>query len=231
MSCELGQINATDFLSDDEIVEFFIMIDPTFCMDNLPSYIRLASAEMIACKTNTQWEQSSSVLYVDGKRESCVISPRVPIIELTDITIIYSNERTKSLTLTGEDREVEWACDTGVIRLIKPNFHQIETIADIDDLNTLNFFPPGLNNVKLTGVFGTVATGMLKLLQLLLIGKSLQMIDAETYAFGKVKEKIGRYEYQLGSASKSSMIMSFDDYINFLFDLLPNTEGLYIGSV
>lgn len=231
MSCPQGQVNAPDYLSDDEIVEFFTMINPSFCMDNLPSYIRQTAAEIIACRTNTQWEQSSAVLYVDGKEESCVISPRVPIIDLTDITIIYSNETTRSLRLTGEDREVEWACDTGVIRLLRNNRQEIEVVTDIDDWNSIKCFPIGLNNVKLTGVFGNAPMAILKSLQLLLIGKSLQMIDAETYAFGKVKEKIGRYEYQLGSASKSSVIMSFDDYINFLFESLPDTEGLYIGSV
>ena len=120
MACVAGELNVVDFLSDDEITNFFIMIDPNFCLKNLPSYIRTSAAEMIACKTNTIWERSNGTLYVSGNREPCIQSPRIPIIDLTDITIIFTNESTKSLVLTGEDREVEYACDTGVIRLIRP---------------------------------------------------------------------------------------------------------------
>ena len=102
---------------------------------------------------------------------------------------------------------------------------------EIGDLDDPSYFPVGLNNIKITGVFGHLPIATLKLLQLLMMGKSLQIIDAETYSFGKVKEKIGRYEYQLGSASKSSVIMSFDDYIQYIFTLLPNSEGIHIGSI
>jgi hypothetical protein len=101
----------------------------------------------------------------------------------------------------------------------------------LDDIVIAPKFPLGLNNIRVTGVFGNKPLALLKLLQLLNMAKTLQVIDSETYSFGKVREKIGRYEYQLGSASKSTTIMSFDDYIQHLCDLLPDTECFHIGSI
>lgn len=230
MSCE-NSLKTVDYLSDDEIVEFFSMINPGFCLENLPNYLRNSAAEIIACKTNTTWEKSNAVLYVDGTRENCISSPRVPIVSLSDISIIRKDESLLPLVLSGEDRQVEWACDTGVISLIKSVADDIETITDIDDWKSIGRFPVGLNNIKLTGVFGNLPLDLLKLLQLMLIGKSLQLLDSNTYGFNKISEKIGRYEYKLGAISKNSSVMSFDDYIGFLFNLLPQTEGLYIGSI
>ena len=236
MSCT-GTPKVIDFVSDDEIVQFFISIDPDFCMKNLPSYIRPSAAEMVACKTNTEWELSNDTLYVSGNREEVIICPRTPIVELTDITIVFGSGAERSLKLTDEDREIQYACDTGVIRLLRPITHDQGiaildgTSTDIDDINFPARFPQGLNNIRITGLFGNKHLALLKLLQLLFMGKTMQILDSDTYSFGKFKEKIGRYEYQLGSSSKSTTIMSFDDYIQFICELLPDTEGFYIGSI
>lgn len=228
---------AIDFLNDDDIKQYFIRMNPLFKLSDVPDYVRKSSAQMLALKTDTIWEISNDILYADGIGANCIACPRVPIVELTDITIILANEEEISLRLTGEDRQVEWDKETGIIRLLQAFNIGIEiglvtTFEETGNEDEEPSFPCGLQNVRITGVFGTdCQLFLLKFIQLLLMSRAMQMMDSKRYKYDLVKEKIGRYEYKLMEGSSNNNRMTLDGYIDYLCGLLPKEESFAIEAL
>lgn len=236
MAC-INSINkVVDYLHDDDIVEFFCLINPNFTLEQIPDYIRESSAEWLALKTGTVWQECNNTFLLSGDRSSCIQTPRVPIVELTKITVTSKYDETTELILTGSSKQIEFACDTGIIRLIRPihlddtNF-QLNTACIDFDLQSDLIFPEGLNNICVEGVFGNKPLSILKLLQLLNMAKTMQLLQPEKYAFGKISEQIGRYKYSLGVSTGDNKVLSFDGYIQMLCDLLPKESSCYIGTI
>jgi len=241
MACENFEQKIVDYLSDDDIAQFFCMINPNFTSDQIPDYIRQSSAEWLAFKTNTAWVECNQTFLLSGDGTACVELPRVPIVELTSITIIKHDDTTFDLTLTGTEKQIQYACDTGVIKLIKPiHLDDSGSLISTDCVDTELFntsvqsslrFPTGVNNIKIVGVFGSKPLALLKLLQLLNMGKTMQLLQPEQYAFGKVSEQIGRYRYSLGVSTGDNKVLSYDGYIETLCKLLPMEESFTILAV
>lgn len=229
---------AVDFLDDDDIIDFFININPKFKLKDIPGFVRKASAETLQLKTETCWESSSDTILVDGLGTDCIQSSRVPIISISEVVIIRSNEVEVSLILSGENRHVVWDYETGIFSLLS-NFNAgvefgVVTTFENDGLgDTTPVWPCGLQNIRIKGVFGDdeTPTSLLKLIQLLLIAKSMQMVSPSVYTFDVVREKIGRYEYRLMEGNANSNRRTMDDYIDYLCSLLPKIEFFGIEAI
>ena len=228
---------AKDFLNDDDIKAFFVRINPLFKLSDIPDYVRNMSAETLKLKTDTIWEFSNDILYADGIGANCIACPRVPIVELTDITVILANEEEIVLRLTGEDRQVEWDSETGIIRLLTAFNTAIElgiptTFEQNGNEDAEPEFPCGLQNVRITGVFGTECPlYLLKFIQLLLMAKAMQTMDSRRYKYDLVREKIGRYEYKLMEGSSTNNRLTLEGYIDYLCGLLPKEESFTIEAL
>lgn len=219
----------SDFVTDDQIVDFFGRIKGGFVLSDMPDYIRDFAYREIITRTNREWETTTDIQYLDGRGDRAVYLSELPIISISAITILEKDTTETSLNVdqTDEDRQVWYDENTGKIEIIAP-IDGIEWGRD----NEYSIFPKGVRNVKVEGQFGTSNySNILTLLQLYVMLRHLARIDPQTYGVGdKVSEKIGKYSYELyGKSTTDSHRMSLDQVIESIYGLLP--ENLVYDAV
>jgi hypothetical protein len=229
------------YLTDDEIVEYFRDMDPAFVITDLPSNARLFATQTIDVKSGRSWlAEGMKSVYVDGRGTEAIYLTDLPITTLCEVTIINTDtsEETLDFSRTSEDRVLEYDEETGKIGFINGVVQPIEVTGfprNEAQYFEKRYFPVGTLNVRVTGIFGdpTGYTAIVKQLELLLLGRQLSMLDPSTYAGSDlVKERIGKYEYQLlGATASQAKRMSMDEYIDFVFTLLPNFTSANYESV
>lgn len=224
---------ASDFLTDDVIVQYFSLLKPDFVLADIPSFIRSAAWQEIIQRTSTEWTVDSETIYVDGRGDKYLFIPEPPIVSISSMTIIGKDLTETSVTVdqTDDDRQVWWDAETGKIELI--NYVQgIEY--GFDPEQDAGVFPKGEQNIKIVGVFGrNTPAYILQMLQLLCMVRHMMRVEPSTYGKGDmVMEKIGKYAYELyGKSTTRSERMSLDQYIDYLFGLLPQSSTFAYDAV
>jgi hypothetical protein len=234
----------TTYVTDAEIEEFFrgATEDPTWVVTNIPLLIR--GDATVAGSSFDYITQCLNYIFCDptlgpvtylvnGEDHPTIFSPIAPITTLSEVTIIAADGTEETLTLTGANREVFWDHSTGKITLVRNGDRLIDIVsADVTCLGGQKIFPNGCENIRLVGEFGIDVPPLLKLAQLLVMLKQMQLSDPGGY--GKIgnitEEKIGRYEYKLGAINSTGAwggVKSMDYYIQDILSKVPqiNTQG------
>ena len=222
-----------DFLSDENIIDFFGKIDDEFVLTDIPAFVRDAAYQEIVQETNVLWDPITQSLYVDGNGGNKIFCPVVPIINLTWLVVIGKELSETSLIVdqTDEDRQIWYDGETGLIELIKP-ITGIEW--GIDDDTDVGIFPTGVQNIRIVGTFGTASPeAILILLQLYIMLRHLSKVDPEKYGSGDViSERIGKYQYTLGGGGNiTGGRMGLDAMIAHLFEVLPQENSLLYEDI
>lgn len=232
----------TTYLTDSEIEDFFrgIVPDcPDWSITNVPSIVRETAFSIVKERLQHVWETpitDTKVILVNGEGFDRIFVES-PINGLDSIEIINPDETEVSLVLTGSNRQVYWDSTTGTISLRRnKGFEENQSMLEysLDGFDG-SVFPVGLENIRVTGQFGTAVPAVVKMIELLNIYKLLQFQQPDIYkkAGNLVREQIGRYEYQLGSLGfdKSSKNYSLDAYIDYLCELAPKNNSVDWGVV
>jgi len=222
-----------DFLTEDEITEFFTLVDSTFTIADVPPFVRSAAYQEILERSDFDWEEKVQTIYEDGRGTKEVFCPVLPIIALTEVVIVSQTLGETSLNVdqTDDDRQIWYDAATGKIEIIQP-IGGIE-VAGADNA-TASVFPTGVQNIKLVGTFGQDSpSSILSLLQLYLMLRNMARTDPAKWGKGDiVSEKIGKYQYELyGRGSTQSHRQSLDQYIDYLFSVLPSNNTFFYDNV
>jgi len=213
-----------DFLTDDQITEFFRLIKSSFVIGDIPTFVRAGAYEEITQRTETDWvaDTEDATIYLDGRGDKFLYVPEeyLPILSMTSLTII-NHELTETSVIcdqTDDERQVAYDPYTGKIEVIEP-LSGIEYGLDSD----YGFFPAGVRNIRVVGKFGqSTPANILSLLQLMLMLRYMSRLQPKDYAGGDMRsERIGKYAYELFGVGSESKRLTMDDMINHLFDLLP----------
>lgn len=220
-----------DFVTDTEILEFFSTVKDGFVVTDIPTLMRENVVEIIKFRSDNDWDKkTAAVLFIDGRQNNTVFTQIVPINFISDIIVIGKDETQTKLTFQGADKQVWFDEETGKIEIIRFN-RGIEFGTKISDEPSV--FPEGVNNVKIVGAFGDTTPATIKQLELLLLLKSMKFKDATNFkAQDIVRERIGKYEYELfGKSTTRAGSRSLDDWIDFLFELLPETQSIGLEAI
>lgn len=221
------------FTSKDSAIVFLTQYKPDILADDIPDYFVSAAEEEINERTDTQWEidAADQTFLIDGRGENFIHVPVVPIISLTEITIIHNDETETKLSISGSLREVRFNLETGSIHRIA-NRNNVFSFADTDEQDFATF-PRGQSNIRVIGKFGrTGPTNILRLIANLLILRQMKFKDPESFKPNLKGEKIGKYEYTLQTGgSKANEVLNLDGYINYLFSILPHDDEIFIEAV
>lgn len=220
-----------DFLTDDQIAEYFRILNPSFSISDIPTLIRSASYEEITQKSGFTWEAIEQTLYFDGDGTKHLFVTPIPIVSLVSMTLIGEDlaETSVNVTQTSATREIWYEPNTGKIEIINP----IDNIEYGND-EEAGVFPKGIRNIKIVGTFGTSSpASILSLLQLCIINRTMARLNPSVYAKGDIlEEEIGKYRYVLaGRTTSDSTRMSLDQYIEYLFSLLPQFNSFVYEAV
>ena len=198
--------------------------------DDIPDSFLIAADAEIDARTNTAWtEVAASEVILNGTGYDWVVVPKVPIVAITGLFIRdVENENEQEITVDGSEDEVQIMHDpeTGYIYL-KPDvdfgFTIFSRLMDDDTNYDGATFPKGVQNVTVQGTFGRTDPLVERIASWIIV-RDMGKINAKKYGFGKISERLGKYDYSLGNSSR---IMSTDDLIDYLFNLLPkdNTYG------
>ena len=234
--------NVTTYVTDLEIEAFFkgVTGDPAWAVANIPVLIRGvigvsegAAFNQIKERMDYVWCDpitDTKTLYYNGENKPTILV-EAPITQLDEVTITDADGTETTLLLTGTTREVFWDPRTGKITVDKNQPWLGTGSQDLYQSHYWSSFPEGTQNIKVIGQFGAEIPAIAKLLEIMIMYKMLQFQQPAIYkvAGNLVREKIGRYEYQLGviGFDHNSRNMSLDAYIDYLFDQLPkiNTAG------
>lgn len=229
-----------DFVTDDQIQEFFTIVNPKFTIDNLPDFVRASSYEEILQRTDNEWtvDDSEVTIYADGTKSKQLFldKDQLPITSISEIIIIAKDltETEVIVDQTDSDRQVWWDPNTGLIEFIETCENNIEKCFDPIDWQVANIWPKGLRNIKITGKFGrNTPANILSMIQLYVMLRHMSKLKPREYASGDVvMEKIGRYQYELaGKSSGGTEKIGIDGMIDYLYSLLPNTSKFMYHGV
>ena len=197
--------------------------------DDIPdSFLAAADAEIDA-RTNTVWvEVAASEVVVDGTGYDWIVVPKVPIVAITGLFIRdVENENEVEITVDGSEDAIQIMHnpETGYIYLkadVDLGFAIFSRLIDGDIYDGATF-PMGVRNVTVQGTFGRTDPLVERIASWIIV-RDMGKINAKKFGFGKISERLGKYDYSLGNSSR---IMSTDDLIDYLFNLLPkdNTYG------
>jgi hypothetical protein len=227
------------YLTDDEIYTYFKQLNPNFSLTDIPTTTRTFAWQFIDNETGRHWEIESKTVYLDGRNTSGIYLQDVPITTLCEVVIISPDTTEESLDFsrTSGSRVLEYDEDTGKISFIGSITSSIEAAGEAAGYqdNVTRIFPEGVRNIRVRGIFGDVTdvSGLVKQLQLLVIQRQLSSINPSVYAGSDlVKERIGKYEYQLlGATASQSQRKSLDEYIEFLIECLPGFTSAGYESI
>ena len=197
--------------------------------DDIPdSFLTAADAEIDA-RTNTVWtDVAASEVVLDGTGYDWVVVPKVPIVAITGLFIRdVENENEAEITVDGSEDAIQIMHnpETGYIYL-KPDVDLgmaiFARLID-DEVYDGATFPRGVQNVTIQGTFGRTDPLVERIASWIIV-RDMGKINAKKFGFGKISERLGKYDYSLGNSSR---IMSTDDLIDYLFNLLTkdNTYG------
>ena len=203
---------------------------------DIPDYFVTAADDEINFRTDSQWEADSvdQTQLLDGRGVASIFSKIVPIVSLTEVVIIDDDESETSLDLSGSDREIRYNAETGeIFRITSSVTNLIER--DVEDDRGGLTFPDGVANVRVVGKFGrTQASDLLRFIANMIILRMMSRKQPSKYAVaGKISERIGKYQYNLGAGSGSgeNQGLTLDGYINYLFNILPKQDSVWIEAV
>lgn len=219
------------YLTEQEILDFFQSMNSEFVAADINTMFESTAYDVIKGKVDCEYGEVTKSFLVDGIGTQTIWSLYVPIVAITEIAIIYSNEEETLLTLSGEDRNVWWDVDTGIITTDSRTYvDEIEVNIAIEGYK----FPDRANTVRITGTFGETASELVKLLQLLLMLKSYTITQPSKYIIDLVEEKIGRYTYKLsnsGAFTAENQRKGLDGYIDWLFKQIHNVTTLAMETM
>jgi len=210
------------YVTTQEIVDFIELINPEFLSTDINDMIVNSTYEIINKQIGGEYEEQELILHQDGRGTKEIFCPQIPIVNVTNIAIVALSGEETPFIINGEDRNIWWDANTGLIWM-RPTE---ETNVEIN--NAINLFPDRPNSVKIAGTFGEIATDLVKVLQLMMILKQYSLLQPSLYASDIISEKIGRYEYKLANASNvapDNQRKGLDGYIEWLFKQLPNQEN------
>jgi len=234
----------TTYVSDAEIEEFFRALtgNPAWVVTDIPLLIR---GDISTVGTSFDYIKQcidyvfcdptlgAVTFLVNGEDSPTIFSPVAPITSLTEVTIIAADGTEETLELTGSNRQVFWDTSTGKITLIRNGDLESRVLnIEVSLMGYQKIFPNGCENIRLVGEFGIDVPPLIKLIQLLVMLKQLQLSNPDGWLkYGNItQEKIGRYEYRLGAINSAGAwggVKSLDFYIQDAISKLPmiNTQG------
>jgi hypothetical protein len=217
---------STTYASKAEIAAILTSMGMTVVEADVSDNILYSSKLRLDDLTGTSWGASDQTIYIDGKGHKSVMCPNIPINTLTSVTVIAKNEDETSYDLSGDDRQIWWDGETGLIQVIKWDRADIA----VSTPSEFTVFPVGVKNVKIVGNFGRAVTELVKLAQALLAFKQFSILNPETYPSNLVMEKIGNYQYKLAEG-KSPDVVTFDAYINQIIEELKNEDSMVLEEI
>lgn len=222
----------SDFLEDNEIIQYFRNFDSSFTLNSIPSHIRTTAYQIIVQRSGTDWQTTSKTIYLSGDDSEFLQVYEAMPMSITSMVILHHNDSSENETLVVDQssdlKNVVYDSDSGLIKYVEPSYDS-QNIKYGQDNDSRFYFPRGFRNIKITGTFGSDDgdyNSILKTLQLMIMNELLAKINPTKYAKGDiVAEKTGRYSYELYGKSKTDTTRrSLSQMIDDLFDLLPNDD-------
>lgn len=224
------------FTSKGSAVIFLRNYDPNIVEDDIPDYFVDAATEEINERSDTQWEidTADQTFIIDGTGNRFIHVPTIPIISLTELVIINSDETEESLIVSGTNREIRFNKETGSIERFTLFEDAIEKGLDTSDIRA-TIFPVGNANIRIVGKFGrNEVSNTLRLLANLIILRIMSKLNPGKFRAANLKsERIGKYAYTLDSGVSGGRTgnLTVDGYIDYLFEILPKDDALYIEAI
>jgi len=220
------------YVTKAEVVTFLSDIYSAIAEADISDLMLNQSWSIIENRTELEWDinEAASTIRLNGTGENHIFVPPayLPITSLTSIIMYKSDETTTTLTLSGDERQVWWDPDTGRIEMVEPD-SSLTIFLDEDDVYVVNTFVYGVNNIYVTGIFGSTVPDMVKFLQMLLILKAFTIKDPSHFKVDLMAEKMGKYEYKMGvpsSQAEKNQYKGLDGYIEFLFGIISSQMDL-----
>jgi len=218
----------SSYVTKDEVLTFLLGVNKEAVIGDITDMILNQSWDIIERRTGRNWDYGSETLTMNGNNEHFIFVPKIPIVSIASIVMTKSDTTTKTLALTGTDRDVWWDTETGRIQFVSPTSSNL-IFYDPDDIYLDNRFYKGFGNIAITGVFGETVPYSVQYLQILLVLKSLTLQQAKKYKSDFMMEQIGKYEYRLGVPSGQALKNQYkglDGYIEYLFDQISNVADI-----
>lgn len=220
-----------DFVTDDVIVEYFRNFDKCFELSSLPEWVRSGAYQTIVCRSDSDWDSATKTILMNGDASRFLSIRETPIV-IDSMKILYPNDSNNDMDLnvdqSSDDKQIVLNRNTGLVELL--GWGQYSPLTFGFDSDQMMNFPFGLQNVEITGSFGSDVgvSSLLRQLQLFLMTQTMSRINPEIYGKGDfVSEKIGKYSYEVyGRSQTQSKRLTVDMIIDELFDLLPNSVCL-----
>ena len=209
-----------------EVVTILSSMGVTITTADVSDTLLNAAKQQIDGMTNTSWSYFiNHYLYMDGRNGRVIFCPIIPIASLSEVTIIGKDLEETSFDLAGDDRQVWWDSATGKIEVIKYDTENIVVSTPSD----WTIFPEGVRNVRIRGTFGKKPTESVKLLQSLIVYRSLSTTNPKSFDGNHNKEKIGNYQYQLDSYGANGNAL--DNQINGLVMELKDADSMWLEEI
>jgi len=197
------------YVSDAEIDEFFqaLLDDGTWTYTNIPVIVRGdgsnrgSAFESLRAELDGYVDAGNSteetILYNGSGQPELFV--KFPIVDIDSITVLEPDTTETALDLEGADKDVEIFHKDGLLTL-----HRDRGIAGAASSDSgVSNWPLGLENIRIVGTFGYVASPIFKYAQLLYMLQAMAMYNPDTYqpylSMAKSIE-IGRYQEAYGDA-------------------------------
>jgi hypothetical protein len=206
------------YVTPAEIVDFMRLINPEFEETDINDILVNSTFHTVNSIVDVEFEETTENRIVSGTKDDFFFSDIVPILNVTKVVSISPNGVENEFTISGDGRNLFWDRQTGFFQI----YNKTIPVYDLPQ------------SIRIEGTFGTIATDLVKQIQLLMILKQYSIVQPDVYKTDIISEKIGRYEYKLANASNvapENQRKGLDGMINFLIDQLPQINRLTIESV
>lgn len=218
------------YVNDSEITAFMQLINPSFTSGMINDIIVEGTYEHLNSLMDGVEEQAADTLLVDGTGDRYVYASKIPIVSLSEIAVIGTDNTESAYILGGPSKNIWWDCTTGRIWTWTTEEYYEDKI---EYGYIIEPFPNRPKCVRIKGVFGTAPTDLVKHIQLLLILKQYSLLQPGTYPTDIMEERIGKYQYRFysGTVVEKNQRRGIDGYINWLMESLPRANAIALESI
>jgi hypothetical protein len=187
------------------------------------------AGEIIENRTK-KWGITAQDQFVNGDRKAYIFCPVTPIVVLSDVVLIASDLGEEHLVTdpTNPGRQVWYDPLSGLIRRISFETENMYTDQNSDLVPYPLVYPEGLQNIKISGIFGSGPLATLGTLQALITFKMMGFLWDDFDISNLFSEKIGEYQqtfYDMQRAgNEKNEKQTLEGYIEYLFISLPKDD-------
>jgi hypothetical protein len=198
-------------------------------LDAIPPMMFATAGEIIENRTK-KWGITAQDQFVNGDRKAYIFCPVTPIVVLSDVVLIASDLGEEHLVTdpTNPGRQVWYDPLSGLIRRISFETENMYTDQNSDLVPYPLVYPEGLQNIKISGIFGSGPLATLGTLQALITFKMMGFLWDDFDISSLFSEKIGEYQqtfYDMQRAgNEKNEKQTLEGYIEYLFISLPKDD-------